>query len=130
MTDLEAIEELRRRDTVASRSMDVEALASLWTDDCVSLPPGQPPTRGKARIRSHLEGMRSWARDNEIVEFEEKFEELEILGDTAIEWGYIRGAERPRTGGDLKRSTYKVMRILKRQPDGRWLVHRSIYNEG
>lgn len=130
MTDREAIEELRRRDVAASKALDVEGLASLWTDDCVALAPGQPPARGKARIRSQLAAMAAWARDNEIVEYEEEFEELEILGDTAIEWGHIRGAERPRAGGDLKRSQYKVMRVLKRQPDGRWLVHRSIFNEG
>ena len=130
MTDREAIEELRRRDVAASKALDVEQLASLWTDDCVALAPGQPPTRGKARIRAQLEAMAAYARDNEVVEYEEQFEELEILGDTAVEWGFIRGAERPREGGDLKRSRYNVMRILKRQPDGRWLVHRSIFNEG
>lgn len=130
MTDREAIEELRRRDVAASRALDVEKLSSLWTDDCVALAPGQPPTRGKAQIRSQLAALASYARENEVVEYEEEFEELEILGETAIEWGYIRGAERPRAGGDLRRSQYKVMRILKRQPDGRWLVHRSIFNEG
>jgi ketosteroid isomerase-like protein len=43
MADVEAmrgIEELRRRDEAASKAYDVEALAALWTDDPVALPPG------------------------------------------------------------------------------------------
>jgi uncharacterized protein (TIGR02246 family) len=129
VTDREAIEELRRRDIEASKSLDFEALMSLWTDDCVALSPGGPPTRGKAAIRACAAQMVEYARKMEIVEYEEIFEELEILGDTAIEWGIIRGAERPRTGGDLQRSRHQVMRVLKRQPDGRWLVHWSIFNQ-
>jgi uncharacterized protein (TIGR02246 family) len=129
VTDREAIDELRRRDIEASKSLDVEALISLWTDDCVMLSPDGPPTRGKAAMRAHAARLVEYARKMEVVEYEEIFEELQILGDTAVEWGIIRGAERPRTGGDLQRSQYQVMRVLKRQPDGRWLVHRSIFNQ-
>ncbi len=117
MTDREAIEELRRRDIEASKSLDVEALISLWTDDCVALSPGGPPTRGKAAMRARAARMAEYARKMEVVEYEQIFEELQILGDTAIQWGIIRGAERPRQGGDLQRSQYQVMRVLKRQPD-------------
>ncbi|MGE5048168.1 MAG: YybH family protein [Deltaproteobacteria bacterium] len=128
MTDREAIEELRRRDVAASKAQDAEQLAALWTEDCIALPPGLPPARGKAVIRAQLARMLEYQRDVEVVEYEEVFEELEILGDTAIEWGWIRGAERPRAGGEVRRSQVKVMRVLKRQPDGTWLVHRSMFN--
>jgi uncharacterized protein (TIGR02246 family) len=130
VTDREAIEELRRRDVAASKAQDADQLAALWTDDCIALPPGLPPARGKAVIRAQLERMLEYQRKMEILEYEEVFEELEILGDTAIEWGFIRGAERPRAGGEVQRSQVKVMRVLKRQPDGSWLVHRSMFNAG
>jgi uncharacterized protein (TIGR02246 family) len=128
MTDREGIEELRRRDVAASKAQDANQLAALWTEDCVALPPGLPPARGKTVIRAQLERMLEYQRQMEVVEYEEVFEELEILGDTAIEWGWIRGAERPRAGGEVRRSQVKVMRVLKRQANGTWLVHRSMFN--
>ena len=33
---------------------DVEKLISVWTDDAIVYPPGQPPVRGKAAIRAFV----------------------------------------------------------------------------
>jgi len=65
----------------------------------------------------------------EVLEYVLDFEEVKFLGDYAFEWGTIRGATRPKSSGEIEYSTYKVMRILKKQPDGEWKVHRSIWNE-
>lgn len=126
---LKAIEELRQRDIAASKAYDAEALASLWTDDAVTLAPGQPPIYGKEAIRAKLAGVKAAAAQMEVLEYVEVFEETLIFGEYAIEWGYIRGTERMRSGGPVQPSRFKVMRLLKRQSDGSWLFHRSIYNE-
>ena len=126
---LKGIEELRGRDIAASKAYDAEALASLWTEDAVTLAPGQPPTYGREAIRAKLAGVKAAAAQMEVIEYAEVFEETLIFGDHAIEWGCIRGAERMRSGGPVQESRFKVMRVLKRQPDGSWLFHRSIYNE-
>ncbi len=126
---LKGIEELRQRDIAASKTYDAEALASLWTEDAVTLAPGQAPLYGKEAIRAKIARAKAAAADVEVLEYAEVFEETLILGDYAIEWGYIRGAERMRSGGPVQQSQFKVMRVLKRQSDGSWLFHRSIYNE-
>jgi len=121
------IEALRRRDVEASLRLDGEALASLWTDDAVGLAPGKPPTRGMAAMRAHLAGLTAARQALEILDYREDFEETLVFGDTAVEWGAISGSERDRKSGAVTASRFHVMRILRRQPDGSWRVHRSIF---
>ncbi len=128
-TDDEAmrdIEALRRRDEAASKAYDVEALAALWTDDPVALPPGGPVMRGP-ELRAQLSRLAAVARRTEVLEYREIFEETLVFGDTAVEWGRIEGSERERATGTVTESRFHVMRILRRAPDGTWRVHRSIF---
>ena len=121
-----AIEALRRRDETASKAYDVRALAELWTDDAVALPPGGPVKRGP-ELRRGLEKMAEAARATEVLDYRELFEETLVFGDTAVEWGRIEGSERDRSTGQVTHSRFHVMRILKRMEDGSWRVHRSIF---
>lgn len=121
------IEALRRKDIEASVRYDPAALAALCTEGVVMLAPGGEPVRGRDAVRSGLE--RSKPAANEVLEYREQFEETLVFGEFAVEWGSISGAERPRGGGEVTRSRYHVMRILRRQPDGSWRVHRSIFCE-
>jgi ketosteroid isomerase-like protein len=69
--------------------------------------------------------------DVEVTEYELDFEEVMVLGDYAFEWGTIRGAARPIAGDRAappEPSVYKVLRILKKAPDGQWRVHRAMWN--
>jgi len=129
MNDQEAmrgIEALRRRDEAASKAYDVKALAALWTDDAVALPPGGPVKR-VPELRAQLAGMAEAARNTEVLDYREVFEETLIFGDTAVEWGHIEGSERDRKTGEVTRSRFHLMRILKLGADGQWRVHRSIF---
>ena len=123
---MRGIEALRRRDEAASKAYDVKALAELWTQDAVALPPGGPVKRAP-ELRRDLERMEAVARNTEILDYRETFEETLIFGDTAVEWGHIEGSERDRTTGQVTRSRFHVMRILRRVEDGSWRVHRSIF---
>lgn len=121
------IEALRRRDVEASLRYDPAALAALSTEDVVMLAPGAAPVRGRDAVRAGLE--RSKLSADEVLEYREDFEETLVFGEYAVEWGWISGTERPRGGGEPRHSRYHVMRILTRQPDGSWRVHRSIFCE-
>ena len=123
---MRGIEALRRRDEAASKAYDVKALAELWTLDAVALPPGGPVKRGPD-LRRDLEKMAQAARDTEVLDYREVFEETLVFGDTAVEWGHIEGSERERSSGKVTTSRFHVMRILKRLEDGNWRVHRSIF---
>ena len=124
--DLMSIERLRNADVAASKAYDAEGLAALFTEDAVALGPGQPPVRGIEAIRAGLRRMVA-SLDIEVLDYEETFEETLLFGDTAIEWGRIEGTERPRGGVEVSTSRVHVMRILRRQPDGSWRIHRAIY---
>lgn len=127
--DMKAIEKLHQKDIAASKTYDVETLVSLWTDDVVALPPGLPPAKGKDRNQAGLISGRDQMMKYEVIEYDQHWEEVQILGDYAYEWGSFTGVMRLRTGGDLIRQNYKALRILKRMTDGSWKVHRTIWND-
>ncbi len=104
----------------------MKALAALWTDDPVALPPGRPVMRSP-ELRAQLGKMAAAARSTEVLEYREVFEETLVFGDTAVEWGRIEGSERDRATGEVTESRFHVMRILRRVEDGSWRVHRSIF---
>lgn len=126
--ELAAIEQLHGRDMAAAKAGDAEALAALWTDDIVSLPPGGPVTRGRAAAYAGLLRSLERARDLETTEYVLEFEEVCVLGEYAFEWGEVRGAVRARAGGEEIRSRGKVMRILRKGSDGGWRVHRTMWS--
>ena len=126
--DLRAIERLHQKDMQASRAGDFDTLRSIMTDEAVILPPGGEAVRGKEELDASFARMR-YAMDRiEVIEYVLDFSEVTILDDYAFEWGEIRGSMR-QMGGRVQRSTYNVMRILHRQPNGEWKVHRSIWND-
>jgi len=127
-TDKQMIEELHKKDVAASKARDLATLVSLWTDDGVALPPGEDPIIGKEAIQLWLQRDLEQERDYQITEYVHNFEEIEILGEWAFEWGTLSGAVEPVAGGPPMRMTGKLLRILKRQPDGTWKVARSMWN--
>ena len=127
--DLELIDRLHRKDMEAARNGDFETLRSLMTDDAVILPPGGPTVRGRQELDAKFNAMQQGMEHVEVLEYALDFEEVRVLGDYAFEWGTIRGSMRAK-GGAPEPASYKVMRILKREPGGAWRVHRSIWNDG
>ena len=128
--DRRAIEELHRRDAEAARRGDFATLRELMTDDAVVMPPGGGFQRGRAELDAASEAMESSFSEVEVLAYDLDFEEVLLFGDHAVEWGTITGAMRPHGGdGEPQRYAYKVMRILRRRPDGTWRVHRTIWNE-
>jgi uncharacterized protein (TIGR02246 family) len=126
--DLRAIERLHETDMAASKSGEFETLRSLMTDDAVILAPGGEPVRGKAELDDSFARMREAMGQVEVLEYVLDFEKVRVLGEYAFEWGEIRGSSR-RKGGETQYTSYKVMRILQKQPDGSWKIHRSMWNE-
>jgi predicted enzyme related to lactoylglutathione lyase/ketosteroid isomerase-like protein len=95
------------------------------------MPPGKDFTRGQQQREKVLDEAAKAMSGWQVIEYKENFEELEIFGDTAIEWGTMSGAMRAKSPpGAVVTTAYKVMRVLKRQPDGSWKIHRTIWNDG
>jgi len=127
--DMEAIQALHNKDIEASLALDEGALESIWTDDIVTMHPGAPAVVGKAANIEKLQAGIEQMKGQEILAYNEQFQEVRIDGDWAYEWGTISGRTRPFTGGNESSYHFNVMRILQRQPDGSWKVARSIYND-
>ncbi|HEX2254476.1 MAG TPA: DUF4440 domain-containing protein [Thermoanaerobaculia bacterium] len=126
--DLAAIEELHRRDEAAARAMDVPALARLWTDDIVALPPGRPPVVGRDENISFAYGQTAGMRGVEILEYDLDFEEVRVVGDHAFEWGRLHARVQPPGGAEPVTRELNVMRVLRRGEDGTWRVARTLWN--
>jgi uncharacterized protein (TIGR02246 family) len=125
--DLAAIEELHRRDAAAARRGDFAALRGVVDDDAVMLAPGSKVQRGRSELDAAFDSMARAPRSHEVLEYELEFQEVKVLGDYAWEWGSITGSMRELATGDISRSAFHVMRILRRQADGSWRVYRSIW---
>jgi ketosteroid isomerase-like protein len=124
--DLRAIQALNQRHIDAFLSSDIEAVMSLWSDDFTVIPPVGPIVRGGRANAEIVQKGRDEIHAFEPVEAVEDFEEIKVVGDYAFEWGTYRWTSRPRAGGDPVSSGGKLLRILKRHPDGSWKMYRTI----
>ena len=128
MTDLQRIDELHRKDMAASKAGDLHTLRTLMSNDAVVLPPNGRMLRGREELDRSFAAMANVLRASEVLEYRFDWHELEICGDYAFEWGYIVGQERNLETRVVTAERHHVMRILQRQPDGDWKVHRTIWN--
>ena len=125
--DLEAIEELHRRDVAAMKAYDYEALMSLMDEQCVLFPPDGEPEDGRAYLSRARASSDRIEREPEILELVQDWEEVRLLGDFAYEQGIVRYAVRDANGVVI-RETQRLMRLLRRQPDGAWRVLRAMWH--
>ena len=125
--DQRAIAALHALDAEASRSMDSCALAALWTDDIVSLRPGEPPLRGREANAASLARTLAARGSAETLGYAIDFAEVVIAGDLAYEWGTYREGLRARRHEEPLLREGHVMRVLARQPDGEWKIARTIF---
>ena len=125
-TDFEKIEDLHMTDMKASLEQDFETLISLWTDDGVLILPNQEPVRGIEALRKMMEEQREESKAYAITEYVHDFQEVQIIGEWAFEWGTYRGTMVMKDGGKPVSETGKLMRVLKKHPGGAWKVARAI----
>ena len=124
--DLRAIEALNQHDVRAALASDTEAIVSQWTDDFVVLPPVGAIVRGRSANAAAVEQGKEQLQAFMPIDYVVDFEEIKVTGEYAFEWGTYRGTTRPRAGASDLTYSGKLMRILQRQPDGTWKMHRTI----
>jgi ketosteroid isomerase-like protein len=124
--DRRAIEALNDHDVKATLASDVDAIVSQWTEDFVVLPPAGPIVRSRSANAAAAERGKKQMQALIPVDYVVEFEEIIVSGDYAFEWGMYRGTARPAAGGSDMTYSGKLMRILQRQPDGTWKMHRTM----
>jgi uncharacterized protein (TIGR02246 family) len=125
ISDRLKIDELHHRDMTASMARDFETLVSLMDEDMILIPSRGEPLRGKKAVAESLKAYLELTADRRVTEYVHEFEEVEIAGDWAFEWGRYRGTT-VRPDGPSLRETGKIFRILKKQADGSWKVFRAM----
>ena len=120
--DLRDIDAVNRRDVQFALANDADLMMSQWTDDVVLLQTGAPIMRGRAII---AEAFRTMERP-EIVDYVLDIQEVKVLGGYAFQWGTYDYGMRPRGSRETFHTSGKIMRILQRQSDGAWKIHRGM----
>jgi uncharacterized protein (TIGR02246 family) len=126
--DLKKIEALHQMDMQASRTGDTRVLRSLFSEDAVVMPPGGHWIRGSEALDESFSGREDPQSEVQVLDYRLEFEEVKIMGDYAFEWGTVSGASRS-ANNVIDTTSYKVMRILKKNREGEWKIHRTIWNK-
>ena len=119
MTDDErAIRDLVATWIAASQTGDVETVLGLMADDVVFMVPGREPF-GKEAFAAASQSMKD-------VRFEGTYDirEIEIFGDWAYLRNYLTVTMTPPAGESVRRAGY-TLSILRKQPDGKWVLTRD-----
>jgi uncharacterized protein (TIGR02246 family) len=107
----------------ATLAADPKAIAALYTDDAVEMPPNMPPVKGRAAIQQYYEKQFAAGK---IARFSLTHLETRAIGDAGYDVGTYQQSVTP-TGGAAMDDTGKYTVILKRT-GGRWRVAYAIYN--
>jgi len=116
--DLAAIKKIASDWDTGWDSGDVEALLSLYADNPVLLPQGQPAITGKDAIRLMYQSVFK----DFIINGKSEVVALEASGNLGYFWSSYSLAATPKTGGDQTTSKGKSLFILKRQEDNSWKI--------
>jgi uncharacterized protein (TIGR02246 family) len=108
----------------ASLKGDAKAIAALYTDDAVEMPPNAPMIKGRAAIEQYYQ--KQFGSGTKVATFSLTHLESQALGDNAYDVGtYSQNITPP--GAKPGTDTGKYTVILKRS-GGAWKVAYAIYN--
>jgi ketosteroid isomerase-like protein len=107
------------------RTNDVDSLLTRLADDAVLMPPNQAPLIGKAAVRAWYTGFLSRVHTVSVTVADREV----FLGDGwAVERASFEWVVNPVGGGDPITDPGSFMQVWQRQPDGRWLLSREVWN--
>jgi uncharacterized protein (TIGR02246 family) len=118
--DEQAIRDLVRTWLRASAAGELDQVLALMSDDVVFLTPGQKPF-GKEAFASAARASHGKVR----IDAESAVQEVQVAGDLAFCRTRLSVAVAPAEGGETKRLTRHTLSVLRKQPDGRWLLVRD-----
>jgi len=120
--DMIGIERLHQQDKEATLSDSADQLAKLWDKDAVRFPMDRPAEIGAAVISADDKRWEmSSGRERDLC-YDLEVQDIQIAGDWAFEWAY--GSLKTSKDGKVSIQYAKIMRVMKRQPDGTWRFAR------
>ena len=125
--DQSGVTTFNREFTDAIRTMNNQAVLSLWEDDGVALLPDTPPVRGKAAMRTMLQGISSPHPKARMEHFTNECFDFAADRAWASEWclehQVVSEPDKPTFD-----SWGRLLLVLHRQASGEWRLAREMWN--
>ena len=121
--DISAIKQLNKSYIQVGLSSDcVSDILDLYEEDAVVLEPMQPPVRGKSVILARNEEYSNlyFKERNFTIEEIDGSNDLSFIGGILTQTYVI--------GENQGENSVKMLHILRKQPDGTWLISVTIYH--
>ena len=116
--DEQAIRLLVDKWLAASKTGDLETVLSLMADDVIFMVPGKEPF-GKEAFAAQSRGM-----EQHKIDGTSDIKEIQVLGDWAWMRNHLQITITQPDGKLMRRSGY-VLTILRKNPDGGWVIARD-----
>jgi uncharacterized protein (TIGR02246 family) len=117
--DEQAIRSLIATWMQATAAADLPRVLGLMDDDVVFLGAGRPPMRGRTDFAAASKAMQA------RVEGTADIQEVRVFGDWAYCWNQLTVTMHPAGGATPTRLSGPALSILRRKPDGTWVVFRD-----
>jgi ketosteroid isomerase-like protein/dienelactone hydrolase len=115
-------EALRSRLAEAESAGDVEALASLYSDDIVLQNPWIAPVVGREAVIAVMQQLLADSR----LETAYTSVALQVIGDSAVDQGNLIQTATPRSGGEVEVDTLSYRLTFRRDSGGGWKLARGL----
>ena len=125
VTNHDPIFAYRERFINAAKSGNVDTLASMVTEDVISMSPNDTTVYGAAEYRAWWEEYFQYFR---LTAFTEPERSVVVNGDFATEYSTYMIAILPVEGGSRIRDDGHSLTIWKRQPDESWKIWQTLWN--
>jgi uncharacterized protein (TIGR02246 family) len=118
--DEQAIRDLVATWMKATIAGDLPQILQLMADDVVFLTPGREPF-GRKEFEAGFKAMQSQVR----IEPKSDIQEVRISGDLAYCWNQLTVVVMPLGGGSPKQRSAHGLSVLRKKPDGHWVIARD-----
>jgi ketosteroid isomerase-like protein len=98
---------------------------ALMADDVVLMPPNEPVLRGKTAVRAWYDQLLTQLRTSSLTITDR---EVLIGGEWATELAAFEWTLVPVAGGPAVIDRGSYVQVWHREPDGRWLFSRELWN--
>ena len=121
-TDIAAIETTQLQFAAAFLRRDFDALAALYTDDAVVMPPNEPAVHGRTAVKAWM------AAFPVVTDFTLSTSRIEGRADLAYVRGTYTMTLRPEGGQTPVMVRGKYLEIRRRQSNGEWLLEADMFS--
>ena len=113
-----AADEIRQKWMAAANAKDAAAIAALYVEDAMVMPPNAEPVKGRAAIQTFWKGM--------VDSLASKVTLARVSGWQGGDTGYEAGTFSAKMGTMDDKGKYLI--TFKKGADGKWLIANDIFN--